>query len=154
MFWAASSFFVYLGLHQNYSSADGAVVTTLRNTKKKYTHERRADKNLSFLWHFPCFPQFYFSAIHAGTDMHVCMPVPLSVSSAWLPSLLQDKHLAFAESCRWVMSDTHTHGAAVWIWHSFANQPAAPFVELEVQKGWLNIQKERLLCSCGWNVGW
>lgn len=85
--------------------------------------------------------------------MHVCMPARLSVSSAWLPSLLQDKQLAFAESCRWVMSDTHTHGAAVWAWHSgdylFANQPTAPFVELEVQRRLLNVQKERLLCSFG-----
>lgn len=81
--------------------------------------------------------------IQAQTCMCVCLhhslcPLPgcqaCSKTSSW--------HLLSPVDGSWV---THTHGAAVWIWHSgdylCANQPAAPFVELEVQRGWLKIQR-------------
>lgn len=65
---------------------------------------RREKQIKMFLWHIPCLPCSYFSAY---IQAHACESTPLPVSSALLPGLLQDKHLAFAASCSWVGSDTH-----------------------------------------------
>lgn len=97
--------------------------------------ERGADKTVSF-------PSLLFLSTH--TQVHT--PICTALGVQWfLLSLFQNRHLAFAALCRWVVSDTCTvqlpvSGTWVIICLLINQQPLG---ELEVIRGWLNIQRER-----------
>lgn len=103
--WATSSFFDYLGLHQTFlSSRWYGSHDTEETPRNKLGKEKIKMFPLGNI--FRAF--LALISLHASIQAQACMSAPLSVSSALLPRLLQDQHLAFAAFCRWVVSDMHT----------------------------------------------